>query len=404
VFLVPCLIAIAAISMAVIERLFPGRELPEVEGFALRSAALNSIHALLVIGGGLWLQPWLESVRPWSADSLGTVGGAIFGYLVVTFVYYWWHRARHQVGWLWRLLHQVHHSPQRLEVHTSFYKHPLEAATNVLFGGLLLYVVCGLDPQVAQWTVLFNSIAEFFYHWNVRTPRWMGWLLQRPEAHCAHHEEGATVNYSDLPLWDWMFGTLDNPRRTEFACGIPDEDQLLPMLAGVDLRAPRPRSPWRYHLRAGALVVVGLSAMAGDVSGLTPLFGAGLATGAAPAPKVFTSRDNLESFSATYVLEWEDASGTHQHTLDPQTYSRLKGPYNRRNVYGAALAGGPILNADPVMQPMLDEVVRYAFCGDDTVLEEMGIHDVDTGSLRVRVFPQPGHPEPDVPLIYEVSC
>ncbi|MFT5457283.1 MAG: sterol desaturase/sphingolipid hydroxylase (fatty acid hydroxylase superfamily), partial [Myxococcota bacterium] len=170
--LVPCLILTAALAMAVVERMRPGRELAHVQGWPWRVALLNGLHALLVIAGGVWLQPWLASIRPWSADALGTLGGAVFGYLVVTFVYYWWHRARHEVPWLWRVLHQTHHAPQRLEVATSFYKHPLEAASNVVFGGFLLYVVCGLDPEVAQWTVLVNSIAEFFYHWNVKTPRW----------------------------------------------------------------------------------------------------------------------------------------------------------------------------------------------------------------------------------------
>ena len=46
--------------------------------------------------------------------------GALLGYLTITFVYYWWHRARHEHPWLWRYLHQIHHSPARLEIVTSF--------------------------------------------------------------------------------------------------------------------------------------------------------------------------------------------------------------------------------------------------------------------------------------------
>lgn len=30
-------------------------------------------------------------------------GGAIAGYLVITFIYYWWHRARHESGLQWPL-------------------------------------------------------------------------------------------------------------------------------------------------------------------------------------------------------------------------------------------------------------------------------------------------------------
>jgi hypothetical protein len=362
---------------------------------------------LLIIAGGIWLQPWLETLRPWSADGLGTVGGAVMGYLVVTFVYYWWHRARHEVPWLWRMLHQVHHSPQRLEVHTSFYKHPLEAASNVLFGGFLLYVVCGLDAEVAQWTVLVNGVAEFFYHWNVKTPRWVGFIIQRPEAHCRHHESGATVNYADVPLWDWIFGTLDNPTAQDFVCGRSDEHRLTEMLWCVDLEQPdRLPSPKRYKLGAVALVAVGTMAMAGDVAGSPTVFGLGLATGASPAPKVFTSRDNLESFSATFELTWDEPDGPHSVTLTPQNYAELAGPYNRRNVYGAALAGGPLMTSNPTLEPMYSEVSQAAFCtGSSSILDELGIDaSARTSPLRVHVTPQPGHPTPDVPLNLVLPC
>jgi sterol desaturase/sphingolipid hydroxylase (fatty acid hydroxylase superfamily) len=404
--LVPCLILTAALAMAVVERMRPGRELAHVQGWPWRVALLNGLHALLVIAGGVWLQPWLASIRPWSADALGTLGGAVFGYLVVTFVYYWWHRARHEVPWLWRVLHQTHHAPQRLEVATSFYKHPLEAASNVVFGGFLLYVVCGLDPEVAQWTVLVNSIAEFFYHWNVKTPRWTGWILQRPEAHCAHHELGAEVNYADLPLWDWLFGTLHNPTRETFDTGRADEHRLAELLLCVDLDdADRPRSPLRYHAIAVALTAVGCLSMVGDVVGSPHLYGLGLATGASPAPKVFTSRDGLESFSAEFVVEWDDATGTHQVALDPAVYARLEGPYNRRNVYGAALAGGPVLAGSAATAPLLDAVADGAFCGERSVLDELGIDaSTRTSPLRLRVVPTTGVPDPAVPLTLEVRC
>jgi hypothetical protein len=46
------------------------------------------------------------------------------GGLIAYFIFYWWHRWRHESDLLWRLFHQIHHSPQRLEVITSFYKHP----------------------------------------------------------------------------------------------------------------------------------------------------------------------------------------------------------------------------------------------------------------------------------------
>ena len=67
-----------------------------------------------------------ERHGPGRRTGSATIGGAIVGYLAITFVYYWWHRWRHESPFLWRWFHQVHHSPQRIEIITSFYKHPLE--------------------------------------------------------------------------------------------------------------------------------------------------------------------------------------------------------------------------------------------------------------------------------------
>ena len=54
-------------------------------------------------------------------STTSVTGGALLGYLAITFIYYWWHRWRHQSDFLWRWLHQVHHSAQRIEVITCFY-------------------------------------------------------------------------------------------------------------------------------------------------------------------------------------------------------------------------------------------------------------------------------------------
>jgi sterol desaturase/sphingolipid hydroxylase (fatty acid hydroxylase superfamily) len=156
----------------------------------------------------------------WHLGGFGLVGDALIGYVAITFVYYWWHRARHEIPALWRL-HQVHHSPSRVEVLLTFYKHPLEILANGILSPAILYLLLGLDVQSASLAILLSGVAELFYHWNVRTPHWLGYLIQRPESHCVHHQRAwHRNNYSDLPLWDILFGTFDNPRSRPSACGF----------------------------------------------------------------------------------------------------------------------------------------------------------------------------------------
>jgi hypothetical protein len=156
------------------------------------------------------------------------------------------------------------------------------------------------------------------------------------------------------------------------------------------------------------LLAIGLLQMTGD---LVQQFvsepvgkavkGIGAATAASPAPKVFSAVRGLETYSTRFFLEWEEADGSsHSMELTPEVYARLRGPYNRRNVYGAALAYGPVLPTE-----LRDPVLRYAVCGDAPLLRELGIDPSRRrGPVRVRLEPLPGTDLGDLPPILEAPC
>lgn len=238
---VPLFVLAAALLMMLVEWRWPGRAWPKVRGWWPRALALNAAQAGSVFLAGVLWEPWLRAHRLWSAESLGPVLGVGAGYLVHTFIYYWWHRARHQVPLLWRWVHQVHHSPARIELITSFYKHPIEILMNGVLSSAVLYIGVGLDPAAASATMLVNGLAELVYHWNVKTPHWLGYLIQRPESHLVHHQYGShRHNYADLPIFDMLFGTFRNPERWEARCGLglEQEHRLVEMLAGKDVGSP----------------------------------------------------------------------------------------------------------------------------------------------------------------------
>jgi sterol desaturase/sphingolipid hydroxylase (fatty acid hydroxylase superfamily) len=230
--------------MMTVETLAPGRRWPTVAVGWARALALNGAQVVIVlVAGGAW-DSWMGARRPWSADGLGTAAGALLGYVTITFVYYWWHRWRHESPLLWRVFHQVHHSPQRIEILTSFYKHPLEILVNGLLSSAILFLLVGLGPDAAAGAVALSGFGELIYHWNVRSPRWLGFLFQRPESHCVHHQAGVhSYNYSDLPVWDMLFGTFRNPDRFEARCGFgKDEHRLGAMLVAADVGEPNSRA------------------------------------------------------------------------------------------------------------------------------------------------------------------
>lgn len=232
-------LSLAALMM-VIERLKPGRVFPTVRGWWMRAIAVNVVQVGIVFLAGITWDGWLVRNRPWSADALGPAGGAVVGYVVITFIYYWWHRARHASDFLWRWFHQFHHSPQRIEIITSFYKHPFELVANGILSSAIVYTLVGLNLQAATLAVTLTGIAELFYHWNVKTPYWLGFLIQRPEAHLVHHQQDLhAYNYGDLPLWDMLFGTFRNPRAWNAKCGFRDDRELRvgDLLLGRDVNA-----------------------------------------------------------------------------------------------------------------------------------------------------------------------
>jgi hypothetical protein len=165
--------------------------------------------------------------------------------------------------------------------------------------------------------------------------------------------------------------------------------------------------------RAVGLLVVGLLQMTGDLLdhlGIgtigQPLKGIGAASTASPAPKVFSAVHGLETYSTRFHLEWTDRAGRPQELLlTPEVYRHLRGPYNRRNVYGAVLAYGPVLATDSRTQALFRSVARSSLCGDAPLLRELeiGPHDI-AGVVRVRYEPRPGAQTGDLPLVLEAPC
>ncbi len=230
--MVPIVVLCAALLMILAERLRPGRVWPNVKGWLGRAWVVSVLQGLVVVAFGATLDAYLVQHRLFARpDEAALVWPGLVGYLAVTFVFYWWHRARHRWDVLWRYLHQFHHSPQRLEVITAFYKHPAELVSNGVISGLVLYQLCGLSASQATVALTLCGLGELFYHWNVRTPRWVGFLIQRPEMHCEHHREGVHgSNYGDLPLWDLLFGNFYNPERLDGRCGFGEAEHRVPEL------------------------------------------------------------------------------------------------------------------------------------------------------------------------------
>ena len=176
---------------------------------------------------------------------LGGLGlwGVIPGILVYEFFHYWYHRSAHRWNWLWRASHQMHHSAESLDAFGANFLHPIDAVMFATIASLVLFPLLGLSLEAGIVTALFLTFNAMFQHANINTPHWLGFLIQRPESHNIHHGRGIHgYNYSDLPLWDMLFGTYMNPRTLDSVdCGFYKgaSSRLVDMLLGRDVTQPR---------------------------------------------------------------------------------------------------------------------------------------------------------------------
>jgi sterol desaturase/sphingolipid hydroxylase (fatty acid hydroxylase superfamily) len=241
--LLPALLICAmTLFFFVTELLSPGRQQPESPGWYWRAALLNLGQlALIGLGGLTWNEFFRDhALLPVRGSSNPALEGAFY-WFAGTFVFYWWHRLRHVDGF-WHVFHQVHHSASRIEAATTFYKHPLEIVADSIITGFFIYFVSGGTAEAGAWTSVCGAFGAYFYHSNIRTPHWLGWVLQRPEHHSIHHAVGIhAFNYGDITLWDRLFGTFRDTDCFAPRCGFPaqQEQALVAMLCFEDVYEPK---------------------------------------------------------------------------------------------------------------------------------------------------------------------
>jgi sterol desaturase/sphingolipid hydroxylase (fatty acid hydroxylase superfamily) len=228
---------ILVLAMFLIEKKYSRRTYKEIKGWYFRSIIFTFIQIFTVFLIHSFLDEFFERHRFYNIDNFGEIEATLLAFLVMTFISYWQHRLKHQIPFLWKYLHQIHHSPNRIELLTSFYRNPLEIVLNMIIMSATLLLGVGVNLKIAMNVVLLMGFADMFYHWNVKTPYWIGFIIQRPESHGIHHLRNVhAYNYGDLVIWDMIFGTFKNIRNFHGICGFDNEKEreVIAMLKGQD--------------------------------------------------------------------------------------------------------------------------------------------------------------------------
>jgi sterol desaturase/sphingolipid hydroxylase (fatty acid hydroxylase superfamily) len=241
-----------------VEALFPARALPTIPGHRARGLAGLVLFFLISSYLPYAVAPWLAPFAVADLTSLGTWGGAAAVMLAYQALGYAYHRAMHSSNLLFRALHQLHHSAERLDVASAFWFAPLDMMGWTLVSTAALALV-GVTPDATIAFVLGGTFLSVFQHANLKTPRFIGYFIQRPESHSHHHARGVhRNNYADLPIFDLLFGTFHNPKEFAPATGYYDggSRRVGEMLLFRDVSLRGASAPERAAQRAEAPAVL----------------------------------------------------------------------------------------------------------------------------------------------------
>jgi len=375
-----------------LERLVPRQELSSengnfgINGWWTRAISFNLLQLIISLGGShAWEQRLIgrKSVFDFGSRMSPFLGGLV-AYVMVTWIFYWWHLFRHQNDFLWQNVHQLHHSPKRIEVLTSFYKHPLEIILNSFIIAFLSHPILGLSLGGVGWLTMWTGVGEFFYHVNITTPHWLGYFIQRPESHVLHHKRNRrnVKNHSDLPIWDMLNGTFENPinvQHVKTGFSANREGEVKKMLLGYDVLKQKRHPVDCYTVSIFCvLLLIGCMSTLGFILDIPELRGLAFATGASPFPVVFSVYNDVETFSLSWILELElNETGSIPFEsvripLNSAIYQKLSGPYNRRNVFGAMLSYGPFF-VEHKQIILRQQILHWAICSPAALLIDLGL-------------------------------
>ncbi|XP_047499124.1 alkylglycerol monooxygenase-like [Penaeus chinensis] len=139
------------------------------------------------------------------------------GFLAADFVYYWFHRASHEVSLIWAW-HQVHHSHEDYNVTVALRQSMFQRLFALGFYQPMALLGVPLPAICVHFQL--NLLAQFVIHTElVGRLGALEWVLNTPSHHRVHHGANKYCldkNYGGfLIIWDRLFGTFQAERDEE---------------------------------------------------------------------------------------------------------------------------------------------------------------------------------------------
>ncbi len=176
-------------------------------GCGIMSQVTNALWGVLSIGMYQFIYQF------WSITQIPNnwLTGIIL-FVLIDFFYYWFHRASHEINFLWNTAHVVHHQSEDYNLSVALRQASFGGVFSMLFYLPLAFV--GFNTYAFLAIKGLNLIYQFWIHTEAinKLPRWFEFVFNTPSHHRVHH--GRNPKYIDrnhagtLMIWDRIFGTF----------------------------------------------------------------------------------------------------------------------------------------------------------------------------------------------------
>lgn len=188
---------------------------------SITGGILLQLSKFLIVSVELVIQAWVYTNwrlvdLPWNSPLTWWIA-----FLSVDFFYYWFHRAAHEINFIWAA-HQAHHSSEDYNLTTA-----LRQSIFQHLNSMFVYFPIGLfiPPSVFFVHVQFNLLYQFWIHTEViKSLGPLEYILNAPSHHRVHHGRNPYCidkNYGGtLIIWDRLFGTFQDETDEKVVYGL----------------------------------------------------------------------------------------------------------------------------------------------------------------------------------------
>jgi len=139
----------------------------------------------------------------------------ILTFIMIDFVYYWFHRCSHRIRFLWAV-HMNHHSSEEMNFTVSLRQAWFGSLTKIPF--FISMPLIGFDPLITAIAGVASTLWGVVGHTQwINKLGLLEYIFVTPSSHRVHHgsnEEYLDKNYGNLLIiWDRLFGTFEEEKE-----------------------------------------------------------------------------------------------------------------------------------------------------------------------------------------------